>query len=722
MDAGKGSLTGEKTGSTAWVTRSHNSRELAMLVEMNREIHSTMYLNSLLQILVEKAVIGVNFERGLVYLVEDEFLRCVAFLDRVKKDKAALVAEKVGFCLEEKSVETLSIKLGKSIYIQNAVTDPRVSPKFRQFSDVREYCVVPLIGREKVLGVFTGDKYYSQEAILPGDIRTLELFAGHISLAIENAKFYEEKESLNRLLEEKVNQRTAELEAANDKLSSKMTEVSALASVSQLMNQSLRVGDIMKRILPIIRGLGRNPCSIHAMGKGASSTILSSDFEGSSVDPDAVDLKPEFLARAGEAKNPFVVDEIKAVSPSPELAGFCERNRLSNLLAVPLFSDKDHVAVLVVYSPTPESFSQGRHVFFSAFANQAGVALERAFLFQEVVREKQCIERKSAELERENIYLKDRMKSDFDERFVIGQSKAMEKVINAVRQVAKTEASVMIYGETGTGKELIAKALHALSPRKDRPLISLNCAAIPEGLLESELFGHEKGAFTGAHKKRVGMFELAHKGTLFLDEIGEVSPNTQKKLLRVLQEQEVQPLGAKRTLKVDVRVLAATNKNLKAEMEAGNFRPDLYYRLNVFPINLPALRDRREDLLPLVDFFLEKYRPKLTNKLMLHPEVISEFMNYAWPGNIRELKNVIERLTIIVNGDTINAEHLPREFFGSSGGEMPLLPLREALAKLKKDLVLEALARSKGKKSSAAELLGLAPSNFSRLLKDLGLS
>ena len=714
-------LTGADTKKTARKSGGHNSRELAMLVEMNREIHSTMYLNALLQILVEKALIGVNFERGLVYLVEDDYLRCVAFLDRIKKDKASLVVQKVGYDLEEKSVETLAVKLGKSIYIQNAVTDPRVSPKFRQFSDVREYCVVPLIGREKVLGVFTGDKYYSQDAILPEDIGTLELFAGHISLAIENAKFYEEKDSLNRLLEEKVNQRTAELEAANEKLSSKMTELSALASVSQLMNQSLKVDDIMERILPMIRGLGQNPCSIHTAGRDSQTTILSEDFKDSGLDPLAIELEAEFILKAGRAQKPFAVEGVRSVSSSMELAGFCDRNRLDSLLAVPMYGDKDRTAVLILYSHSADSFSRGRHVFFSAFANQAGVALERAYLFEEMVREKQCIEKKSAKLELENIYLKDRIKSDFEERFVIGRSQAMRNVIKAVRQVAGTEASVMIHGETGTGKELVAKAIHALSPRKDRALISINCAAIPESLLESELFGHEKGAFTGAHKKRVGMFELAHRGTIFLDEIGEISPNTQKKLLRVLQEQEVQPLGAKRPIKVDARVLAATNKDLKAEMDAGNFRPDLYYRLNVFPINVPALRERKEDLPLLVDFFLERYRPDLKGRLKLHPEAMAEFMNYPWPGNIRELKNVIERLTIIVNGDTITTDHLPREFGGTAGQAGTLIPLRDALARLKTDMVAEAMARTQGKKSAAAELLGLAPSNFSRLLKDLGL-
>lgn len=698
------------------------NRELTALVEMNREIHSTMHLHRLLQILVEKAVIGVNFERGLIYLIEDDYLRCVAFLDRVKEDRATLIAQKVGFRITEKSVEALSVKLGKSIYIENAVEDSRVSPKFLKFADVREYCVVPLIGREKVLGVFTGDKYYSGNAILPEDIKTLELFAGHISLAIENAKLYEQKEYFNRQLEEKVNKRTAELEAANRQLSSKMAELSALVSVSQLMNQSQRVGDIMDKILPIIHRLEQNPCLIHLTSGEGPICIFSSHFSDLQTQPQDIDLNPDLIARVRRTQKPFVMTDIGNISSSKVLMAFCSKNRFASGLIIPLYADEEKTATLIIYSRSAVFFNQNRQDFYSAFASQARVALERAFLFEKMVKEKNSIEKKSAHLERENIYLKDRIKSNFNDKLVIGNSSAMGKVVKAVNQVAGTEATVIIYGETGTGKELIAKSIHSLSSRNNSALITVNCAAIPEELLESELFGHHKGAFTGAHIKRIGMFELAHRGTIFLDEIGELSPNTQKKLLRVLQEQEFHPLGAKAPVKVDVRVLAATNKNLKAEMEAGNFRPDLYYRLNVFPIKLPPLRERQEDLPSLVDFFLSSYQPHQQGKLSLDPGVIAEFTNYPWPGNIRELKNIIERLTIIAAGSAITREHLPREFGEVIGQDQPLAPLKQAVAELKKDMVVKALAQANGKKAEAAKILGLAPSNLSRMLKDLDLS
>lgn len=521
--------------------------------------------------------------------------------------------------------------------------------------------------------------------------------------------------------EEKVKKRTAELEAANHQLSAKMAELSALASVSQLMNQSQRVGDIMDKILPIIHGLDKNPCSIHLTGQEESTTFFGPGFTELQNSQQDIRLAPDLITRVKRTPKPFVVAEIEGLTSSPALIGFCSENQLTTCLVILLFADEKKAAVLIIYSRSADFFSQGRRDFYSAFANQAGVALERAFLFEEMVREKDFIEKKSAKLERENTYLKDRMKSGFDDKLIIGDSSAMEEVMNAVYQVAKTEATVMIYGETGTGKELIAKAVHSLSSRKNSDLITINCAAIPEDLLESELFGHEKGAYTGAHKKRIGMFELANRGTIFLDELGELSLNTQKKLLRVLQEQEVHPLGAKAPLKVDVRVLAATNKNLKAEMEAGNFRPDLYYRLNVFPIKLPPLRERREDLLNLVHFFMNQYQSLRGGQAVLEPGVIEKFMSYHWPGNVRELKNIIERLTIIAAGDTITRDLLPQEFGEAVNRNQPILPLKQAVAEFKKEQVVKALDRAEGKKAKAAKMLGLAPSNLSRLLKDLDL-
>ncbi|MEJ2069291.1 MAG: sigma 54-interacting transcriptional regulator [Syntrophobacterales bacterium] len=245
---------------------------------------------------------------------------------------------------------------------------------------------------------------------------------------------------------------------------------------------------------------------------------------------------------------------------------------------------------------------------------------------------------------------------------VLGVSHRMKEIARLLMLVAPSDATVLLLGETGTGKELVAQAIHMNSPRRQGPFIVVNCAALPETLLESELFGHEKGAFTGATAKKEGRFLLAHHGTLFLDEIGELQPSTQAKILRVLQNREFEPLGSNRTVKVDVRIIAATNRNLQTMVHQGSFRDDLYYRLHVFPITLPALRQRLEDLPLLAEFFLQRHREKYQRSIQaLAPEVLQAFCRYAWPGNIRELENTLERGVILCQGETLNLVDLPTQ-------------------------------------------------------------
>ena len=245
---------------------------------------------------------------------------------------------------------------------------------------------------------------------------------------------------------------------------------------------------------------------------------------------------------------------------------------------------------------------------------------------------------------------------------VLGVSHRMKEIARLLVLVAPSDATVLLLGETGTGKELVAQAIHMNSPRRQGPFIVVNCAALPETLLESELFGHEKGAFTGATAKKEGRFLLAHHGTLFLDEIGELQPSTQAKILRVLQTREFEPLGSTRTVKVDVRIIAATNRNLETMVQQGTFRDDLYYRLHVFPITLPALRQRLDDLPQLIDFFLQRFREKYQRPIQtLAPEVLQAFRRYAWPGNIRELENTLERGVILCQGETLSLAGLPAQ-------------------------------------------------------------
>ena len=299
---------------------------------------------------------------------------------------------------------------------------------------------------------------------------------------------------------------------------------------------------------------------------------------------------------------------------------------------------------------------------------------------------------------------------------LIGEHPLIQKITQLVRKVAITDATILIMGESGTGKELVARAVHALSPRVDRPFIPVNCGAIPAELLESEMFGHERGAFTGAIGQRAGMFQLANGGTIFLDEVGEMSATLQVKLLRVLQDREIRPVGADRVFKVDVRVLAASNKDLAAEVEEGNFREDLFYRLQVIPIVMPPLRERRSDIPLLTSHFLEKHNRKRSGRpARIAEEAMVHLWEYDWPGNVRELENLLERLVILSEDGLIGVEHLPpsmRSFISEKKIPRPTLgedglDLNTAVEEFENRLIEEALRRTKGNKQAAARLLGL---------------
>ncbi len=300
--------------------------------------------------------------------------------------------------------------------------------------------------------------------------------------------------------------------------------------------------------------------------------------------------------------------------------------------------------------------------------------------------------------------------------FLIGQHPLIIKIQILIKKVTSTDATVLVMGESGTGKELVARAVHALSPRADRPFIPVNCGAIPAELLESEIFGHERGAFTGAIGARAGMFQLANGGTIFLDEVGEMSPPLQVKLLRVLQDREIRPVGADRTIRVDVRVIAATNKDLQQEVERSMFREDLFYRLQVIPIVIPPLRERRSDIPLLVEHFMEKHNRKRPDRpVQISEDSMVHLWEYDWPGNVRELENLLERMVILCEDSAIKVEHLPsniRSFISEKRIPKPNLSengldLNSAVEEFENRLIEEALRRTKGNKQAAARLLGL---------------
>jgi len=381
------------------------------------------------------------------------------------------------------------------------------------------------------------------------------------------------------------------------------------------------------------------------------------------------------------------------------------------ICSIPLITANGAIGTLELGRRSRADFGAEEIEFAVQVARQIAIALENSLAFQELAEIKE-------KLRIEKLYLEDDIRFEQNLGNMVGQSPAFQALLESVRIVAPTDATVLIQGETGTGKELVARAIHEGSPRRERSFVKVNCAAIPATLLESELFGHEKGAFTGALTQKIGRFELADRGTLFLDEVGEIPLELQPKLLRAIQEQEFERLGSNRTIRVNVRIVAATNRDLKAMMEEGRFRSDLYYRLNVFPIRVPPLRERKQDIPLLVRYFTQKYAQRLGRRIDSIPAGVMEALtHYSWPGNIRELQNLIERSVILSRGRVLEV----------TAPDAPRLGARQLAAfgqDAEREQILRALRQSGGVVGGprgAAALLGLKRTTLQSRMKKLGI-
>ena len=485
-----------------------------------------------------------------------------------------------------------------------------------------------------------------------------------------------------------------------------LEELSLLFSISQILDQSL---DIKQVIDPVLEAVAED---FHML----RGTISLLDTKSTDIFIEsAYSLSKEEMEKGqyklGEGITGKVVETgipriISKISESPD---FLNRTGARNkqleqehaFLCVPIRTGNNIIGAFSVDIPSPESneILQHRTRLLSVIASMLAQAVK---IRRDVMEEKR-------QLLEENQRLQDELRERFRPSNIIGNSKAMQNVFDMIAQVSRSDATVLIRGESGTGKELVAHAIHYNSHRSTKPFIKVNCAALPETVIESELFGHEKGAFTSAIATRKGRFEIANGGTIFLDEIGDLSPTTQVKLLRVLQEKEFERVGGNETIRTNVRVITATNRHLEDLMAENIFREDLYYRLNVFPIHIPPLRDRKSDILLLADHFIEKYNKQNVKEVRrISTPAIELLTNYHWPGNVRELENCIERAVLLSIDDVIHSHHLPPSLqsaestgTGLHGG------LEQALDDLERELLQDALKSTKGNVARAAKLLRL---------------
>jgi formate hydrogenlyase transcriptional activator len=561
---------------------------------------------------------------------------------------------------------------------------------------IQSYCTLPLYTAQRDLG---GLHFGSlqKDSYPPESIEFMQEVARQVALAVDNAlgheaaRVYEEQLALER-------DRLRTLLEINNAVVSCLDSQTLFQTISTSLRRTFGLDYASLLIYdPEVRAL-RFQMLDFPEGMGAIREDALVPIEGSLAGQ-------VFQTREGRTFGP---GEMRTKA-TEALA----REGLLSVCCAPLIFRGDALGTLNVASRQEGFFTPDDVRFFTQVAAQIAIALDNANSYQR-------IEELNAHLEEEKVYLEDEIRTDNRFEEIIGQSRVLRGVLKQVETVAPTDSTVLICGETGTGKELLARAIHDLSARRQGTFVKLNCAAIPTGLLESEMFGHERGAFTGAIAQRIGRFELAHRGTMFLDEVGEIPIELQTKLLRVLQEREFERLGSSKTIRTDARLVAATNRDLAAMVEAREFRADLYYRINVFPITVPPLRDRREDIPLLVRYFAQQNARRMHKRISTIPaQAMQALTQYDWPGNIRELQNFIERAVIVSAGPALDAPIRELKRAGAKG------PAAVTMASAEREAILRALRESGGRvggDQGAAARLGLKRTTLQAKMRKLGVS
>ena len=569
---------------------------------------------------------------------------------------------------------------------------------------VESLCVIPASTALRNLGAMAfGSR--NRDAYSETDVTFLQQVARLVAVAVDNALHFEQAQSVQE-----------QLKAERDRLSILLEVNNAVVSVLDLHELLNAVSRSLRRLVAheyaslSLYDADTRTLQIHALDFPVSKGLLQEGL--------MIPVAGSPTGRAIETRQPVLITAADVEQFGSDIARRILAEGLKSAYCLPLISHGRPLGTLVVASMTDENFPEKDAELLQHIANQIAIAVENSLAFRKVVD-------RANKLSEEKLYLQDEIRTEYNFEEIIGESAALREILRQLETVAPTDSTILILGETGTGKELIARAIHNLSGRRERTLVKVNCAAIPTGLLESELFGHEKGAFTGAIGQRVGRFELAHRGTLFLDEVGDIPLELQPKLLRVLQEHEFERLGSARTIRVDVRLVAATNSDLVQKVADNQFRTDLYYRLNVFPIVIPPLRQRREDIPLLVRYFAQKYARRMKRPIDRIPtKAMAALTDYSWPGNVRELENFIERAVILSRGAELQlplaelkARSKPAVIIGGDGVG--------TLEYAEREHIMRALSETNwiiGGPDGAAIKLGMKRTTLQSKMKKLGIA
>lgn len=577
---------------------------------------------------------------------------------------------------------------------------PRVRDIVRQ-QQTESLCMLPLTTAQRRLGAM-GFGSSQPGAYSETDLEFLQQVARQVAVAVDNTLNY------------------ARIQAYQGQLGRERDRLEALLEITNALVSNLDLRELFSAISDCLRRVVKHDYAGLCLVEPDQEhlRLYALDFPGGKglVEEQMVERIDRALpGRAVTTRKPYVAahEDILRFRQSEMLRRHLEEG-LKSAAFIPLITRDRVLGTLNVASLQPDAFSQDALDLLAHAANPIAIAVENALAFRQIATLKD-------QLAEEKLYLEDEIRTEYDFEEIVGESRALRRALKQVETVAPTGSTVLILGETGTGKELIARAIHNLSQRRERTFVKVNCAAIPSGLLESELFGHERGAFTGAISQKIGRFELAHRGTLFLDEIGDIPLELQPKLLRVLQEQEFERLGGSQTTRVDVRLVAATNQDLGRMVEEHQFRSDLFYRLNVFPVQVPPLRERPEDIPLLVRYFAQKYSRRMNKRIETIPaESMEALLRYHWPGNVRELENLIERAVILSQNSIL---YLPLAELKLAHAEPPLTA--RTLEEAEREHILRVLRETQwvvGGPHGAATQLGMKRTTLQSRMRKLNIS